>query len=65
VSIELANKAYAHLFIVFINTSDPVTKADPFIYNIILKLYYTFIVFIGIMVNISVFKKSIISYKQF
>jgi hypothetical protein len=47
------------------DATDPITKADLFVYSITAKSRYTFIIFIGIMVNTSVFKKFIASYKQF
>jgi hypothetical protein len=56
-------EACAHLLITLINVTDLVIKADLFVYSIIAKLCYTFIMFIRIMVNISVFKKSIVNYK--
>jgi hypothetical protein len=65
VSVELANKAYAYLLTVPTDAIDLVIKADLFMYNIIAKLCYIFIVFIRIMVNTGVFKKSTINYKQF
>jgi hypothetical protein len=65
VNAELANKAYAHLLITLTNTTDPATEADLFIYNTITKSRYTSIVFIRIMINTNVFKKSITDYKQF
>ena len=65
ISIELANKAYAHLFTVSADTIDPTTITDPFIYSIIAKLYYTSIVFIGIIIDMGVSKKSIAGYRQF
>jgi hypothetical protein len=60
-SAELANKACAHLFTTPMN----VTEADLFVYNTTAKSRYTSIVFIRIMVNTSVSKKSTVSYKQF
>jgi hypothetical protein len=65
INIELANKACTHLFITLINATNSVTEANLFVYSITAMLCYTFIVFIGIIVNASVFKKSIASYKQF
>jgi hypothetical protein len=59
--INTVIKAYAHLLITLINA----TKADLFVYNTTAKSRYTFIVFIRIMVNISVFKKFTTGYKQF
>jgi hypothetical protein len=60
-AINTVTKACAHLLITLIN----VTKADLFVYSTIAKSRYTFIVFIGIMINISTSKKFITSYKQF
>jgi len=63
-SVELANKAYAYLFIV--TSMEPTTETDPFNYNIITAaLRYTSTVFMGIMINTSVLKKFIASYGQF
>jgi hypothetical protein len=78
-SAKLANKAYAYLLITPINATDTVikaythlftistnaTKADLFVYSITTELYYTFIVFIKIMINISTSKKFTVNYKQF
>jgi hypothetical protein len=58
-------KAYAHLLTALINTTDLITKADLFVYNMTVKLYYTFIIFIRIIVNTSVSKKFTTDYKQF
>jgi hypothetical protein len=58
-------KACTHLLITFTNVTDLVTKADLFVYNIIAKLCYIFTVFIRIIVNTNVFKKSTADYKQF
>jgi hypothetical protein len=79
VSAELANKAYAHLLTAptnaintatkayahLLTTLTNATKANLFVYNITAKSRYTFIVFIRIMVNTSVYKKSTADYKQF
>jgi hypothetical protein len=79
VSIELANKACAYLFTALINVINTVTKAcayllttlinatkaDLFMYSITAKSRYTSIVFVGIMVDTSVFKKFTAGYKQF
>jgi len=61
ISVELANKAYAYLFtITFI---EPTMETDPFNYNIITAaLRYTSTVFMGIMIDTSVLKKSTASY---
>jgi hypothetical protein len=79
VSAELANKAYAHLLTAPTDATDTVTeayayllitptnvtKADLFVYSITAKSRYTFTVFVGIMVNTSVFKKFTAGYRQF
>ena len=65
ISIELANKAYTHLFMASADIIDPAITTDPFIYNITVKLYYTSIVFMGIIIDIGISKKSTTSYGQF
>jgi hypothetical protein len=79
VSTELANKACAHLLIALTDATGTVikacvhllitlinaTKADLFVYSITVKLCYTFIIFIGIIVNTSMSKKFTVNYKQF
>jgi hypothetical protein len=64
-AIDTVTKACTHLFITLTNVTDLVTKADLFMYNIIAKSCYTFIVFIRIIVNTSVSKKFTVDYKQF
>jgi hypothetical protein len=78
-SVELANKACAHLLMAPTDATDTtiktcahllitlinVTKANLFMYNITAKSCYIFIVFIRIIVNTGVSKKFIISYRQF
>jgi hypothetical protein len=54
-----------YLLIASINATSLAIKADLFIYNITAKLYYTSTVFTRIIVNTSVFKKSITDYKRF
>jgi len=62
ISVELANKAYTYLFTV--TSIEPTIETDPFNYNIITAaLRYTFIVFIGIMINTSALKKSMAGYR--
>ena len=61
--MELANKAYTHLFIVSADIMGPTTTINPFIYSMTVKLCYTFTVFIGIIINMGVFKKSTTGYK--
>ena len=63
--MELANKAYAHLFMAFMDTIDPTLTTNPFAYSIIVKSRYTSIVFMGIIIDTGVFKKSTTSYRQF
>ena len=65
ISIKLANKAYTYLFIVSIDIIGPTIITNPFAYSIIVKSRYTSIVFIGIIINISIFKKSTAGYRQF
>jgi hypothetical protein len=60
-----ATEACAHLLTAPTNAIDPVIEADLFVYSTIAKLCYTSIVFIGIIVDTSVFKKSIAGYRQF
>jgi hypothetical protein len=65
ISIELANRACAHLFT---RTSiDPAIDTDLFSYNIIATtaLYYNSTIFIGIIVDTNASKKSIGGYGQF
>jgi len=64
ISIELANKAYAYLLTV--TSMEPTMETDPFNYNITTTaLRYTSTVFIGIIINTNILKKSIAGYKQF
>jgi len=64
ISVELANKAYAHLFTA--TSIEPTIETDPFNYNIITAaLRYTSIVFMGIMIDTSTSKKSMAGYGQF
>jgi hypothetical protein len=79
VSAELANKACAYLLTAPTDTIDTATEAcanllttltdateaDLFKYSTIAKSRYIFIVFIRIMVNTSISKKSTASYRQF
>jgi len=61
ISIELANKAYAYLLTV--TSIEPTTETNPFNYNIITAvLRYTFTVFIGIIINTNMLKKSMAGY---
>ena len=64
ISVELANKAYAYLLTA--TSTEPTTETNPFNYNTITAaLYYTSIVFIEIIINTSMLKKSTASYGQF
>ncbi len=63
--MELANKAYAYLFMASADIMGPIMTTDPFIYSMMAKLCYTSIVFIGIIINIGVSKKSTAGYRQF
>jgi hypothetical protein len=60
-AINTATKACAHLLITFINA----TEANLFVYSTTAKLYYTFTVFIRIMINTSASKKFTADYRQF
>jgi hypothetical protein len=64
-AIDLVTEAYAHLLTAFINATGLVTEADLFVYNTTAKSRYISIVFIKIIVNTNVSKKSITNYKQF
>jgi hypothetical protein len=64
-AINTTTEAYTHLLITPTNTTDLVTKADLFVYNTTAKSRYTFIVFIGIIVDTNAFKKFTAGYKQF
>jgi hypothetical protein len=65
VSAELANKACAHLLTAPTDATDPTTEADPFVYSTTAKSRYTSTVFVGIMVDTGVSKKSTAGYRQF
>src|SRR6266702_4745377 len=45
ISIELANKAYTHLFMASMDTIDSTITTDPFVYSMTAKLHYTSTVF--------------------
>jgi len=64
IALELANRAYSHA-VTTINTiiDTFLTNTDPFAYNT--TLYYTFIKFIGIIINTRASKRSIVGYGQF
>jgi hypothetical protein len=64
-AIDTVTKACAYLLTVLTDVINLITEADSFVYNMIAKLCYTSTVFIGIMVNTGVSKKSTASYKQF
>jgi len=62
ISVELANKTYAYLLTV--TSIEPTTETNPFNYNITTAaLRYTSTVFIGIIINTSILKKSTASYR--
>ena len=63
--MELANRAYTYLFTASADIIGPTITTDPFTYNITARLHYTSIVFIGIIINTSVSKKSTVGYRQF
>jgi len=64
ISIELANKACAYLLTII--SMEPTTETDPFNYNITTAaLRYTSTVFIGIIIDTGMLKKSMAGYKQF
>ena len=60
--MELANKAYTHLFTASVDTIDFITIIDPFAYSMTAKSRYTSTVFIGIIINTGVSKKSTAGY---
>ena len=63
-ALELANRAYSHIVITIDTITDVFpTNTDLFIYN--MTLYYTFIKFIGIIINIKTSKCFIVGYNQF
>jgi hypothetical protein len=62
---DTATEACAYLLTALMDVINLIIKADLFVYSITAKSCYTSTVFIGIMVNTSVSKKSITSYKQF
>jgi hypothetical protein len=62
ISVELANKACAYLLT--ITSTEPTTETNPFNYNITTAASrYTSTVFIGIIINTGMLKKSIASYR--
>ena len=71
ISVKLVNKACTHLFMAseftIKSTMEPYIETDPFAYNIAtaIALWYTLIVFIGIIINIGALCKSIAGYGQF
>jgi hypothetical protein len=62
---DTVTEACAHLLTALTDAINLTTEANLFVYNITAKSCYTSIVFIGIIVDISVFKKFITGYKQF
>ena len=65
ISVELANRAYTHLFTASIDIIGPTTTIDPFVYSTTAKSCYTSTVFIGIIIDTSTSKKSTAGYRQF
>ena len=64
IALKLANRAYSYAVITINTTTDVfLTNIDLFAYNI--TLYYTFIKFIGIIIDIKASKYFIIGYSQF
>jgi len=64
ISVELANKACTYLLTT--TSIEPTIETNPFNYNITTAaLRYTSIVFIGIIINTSMLKKSMAGYRQF
>ena len=62
INVELANKAYTYLLT--ITSIEPTTETNPFNYNIITAaLRYTSTVFIGIIINTNILKKSMAGYR--
>jgi len=62
ISVELANKAYAHLLTII--STEPTTETDLFNYNTTTAASrYTSTVFIGIIINTSTLKKSTAGYR--
>ena len=65
ISTVLANKAFSHLLILK-NITKSILTTDPFIYILnTSSSQYTLDVFLGIIVNTEVNRKSIASYSQF
>jgi len=64
ISVELANKAYTYLFTII--STEPTIETNLFNYNTTTAaLRYTSTVFIGIIINTSMLKKSMAGYRQF
>jgi uncharacterized metal-binding protein len=65
ISIELANKAFSHLLTAVDITKITITALNnnPFAYSANAKSQYILTVFIGIIINIEVLRKSTASYK--
>ena len=65
ISAVLANKAFSHLLILE-NITKPILTTNPFIYILNTpSSQYTLDMFLGIIVNTEVSKKSTASYNQF
>ena len=67
ISIKLANKAFSHSLIAvdIIEITIAVLSTNPFTYSANTELRYTLTIFIGIIIDTEVLKKSIASYRQF
>jgi hypothetical protein len=62
---DTVTEACAHLLTAPTDATDPITEADLFVYSITAKSRYTSTVFVGIMVDTGVSKKSTAGYRQF
>jgi len=64
IALELANRAYSHAVITINTITDAfTTNTDPFTYNITLR--YTLTKFMGVIIDTSASKCSIVGYGQF
>jgi hypothetical protein len=62
---DIATEACAHLLTAPTDATDLITEADLFVYSTTAKSCYTFTVFVGIIVDTGVSKKSTAGYRQF
>jgi hypothetical protein len=62
---DTVTEACAYLLTASTDATDPTIEADLFMYSITAKLCYTSTVFIGIIINTNVSKKSTAGYRQF